>query len=93
LTFVRSLKGSSLADGLANPRTLKVASLMNAKPLADLITRTSTGANSGYLQRIFAVEAITRTVQDKRRALAQANYRQVEEAVSASIKAADPRAD
>ena len=63
LTFVASLKNTDLAAAYQHPERLSLAPLLNIQEVKRLCVAASNGEHSGYLQRLFAVEAILRKVQ------------------------------
>jgi hypothetical protein len=63
LTFVACLKQSSFAAAYQDPAKLRLAPLLNLNEVSRLGALAAGGGHSGYLQRIFAVEAIVRKVE------------------------------
>ena len=60
LTFVESVQHTTLADGFRDPAKLLLAPYLHLDEVKRLCAATVQGAHSGYVQRIFAVEAILR---------------------------------
>lgn len=62
LTFVESIQHTALADGFRDPSKLLLAPYLNLEEVTRLCAATVQGAHSGYVQRLFAVEAILQRV-------------------------------
>lgn len=67
LTFVASLKKSDLAMAYQYPEHLSLAAILNIDEVKRLCIAAGNGEHSGYLQRLFAVEAILQKVQATKR--------------------------
>ena len=67
LTFVASLKKSDLAMAYQYPERLSLAAILNIDEVKRLCIAAGNGEHSGYLQRLFAVEAILQKVQATKR--------------------------
>ena len=60
LTFVESILHTTLADGFLDPAKLLLAPYLHLDEVMRLCAAAVQGAHSGYVQRVFAVEAILR---------------------------------
>lgn len=63
MTFVQSLKSTDLYECYRDPSRLRLAPLLNLQEVKVLCTTAANGAHSGYLQRLYAAEAIVRKVE------------------------------
>ncbi len=63
LSFVQSLQRTDLYEAYRQPENLRLAPLLNAGAVGSICAAVGGGAHSGYLQRIFAVEAILKRVE------------------------------
>ena len=63
VTFVRSLLATDLRGAFEDPEKMRIAPLLNSGTVKQMCSAVASGAHSGYLQRLFAVEAILRKVE------------------------------
>lgn len=63
LSFVESLKATHLKAAFAQPEKLRLAPMLNLQRVRQICEAAAAGAHSGYLQRLFAVEAILGRVE------------------------------
>jgi hypothetical protein len=64
LTFVACLKQTSLGDAFRSPENLHIAPHLNLPEVSRMCAAAAAGGHSGYLQRVFAAEAIVRKVEN-----------------------------
>lgn len=62
-SFVRSIEETALASAWRDPTQLRIAPLLNLEAVERLCDATRLGVHSGYVQRLYAVDAIVRKVE------------------------------
>ena len=65
-TFVQSLGTTKLGVRFQQPASLRLAPMLDLDEAARLFASVSAGMHSGYVQRIFAIEAILDRVEELR---------------------------